>query len=86
MTIKKVFLLVVCVCVCIVCSTYAADISVSVNGEPLICDASPVIRNDRVLVPMRTVFEALGCDVSWNPEEYSVSVEYIKSDFFAKNT
>lgn len=150
MTIKKVFLLVVCACVCIVCSTYAADISVSVNGKPLICDASPVIRNDRVLVPMRTVFEALGCDVSyneefdgayvyaskdkelivhkigsdsifvngdtvpmdvsseiisgrtlvplravsealgcdvsWNPEEYSVSVEYIKSDFFAKNT
>jgi len=40
-------------------------ISVEVNGEELVSDTVPMMENDRVLVPMRTIFEKLGATVSW---------------------
>ena len=32
----------------------------------------PVIENDRTLVPMRAIFEALGAEVSWYPEDETI--------------
>ena len=32
----------------------------------------PVIENDRTLVPMRAIFEALGAEVSWYPEDRTI--------------
>ena len=46
------------------------DASVVVNGAPL--EDRAVIRNDIVLVPMRPIFEALGADVRWFPENQKV--------------
>ncbi len=40
-------------------------ITVLLNGSPMVFDVDPVLMNDRTLVPMRAIFEALGCDVSW---------------------
>ncbi len=40
-------------------------IRVRVNGTPVIFDAPPVIVDDRTLVPLRAIFEALGADVTW---------------------
>ncbi|MCH5186622.1 MAG: hypothetical protein J1F64_10955, partial [Oscillospiraceae bacterium] len=34
--------------------------SVKINGEPLICEQSAVVRDNRTLVPMRAIIEALG--------------------------
>ncbi len=49
------------------------DISVFVDGGQLTFDAQPFIENDRALVPMRAIFEALGADVEWNGEARTVT-------------
>lgn len=41
------------------------NIPIEVNGRELLSDTVPVMKNDRVLVPMRVIFESLGADVSW---------------------
>ena len=41
------------------------DVKVVLNGEQLSFDQNPVILNDRVLVPMRAIFEKLGTKVTW---------------------
>ena len=38
-------------------------ISVTVDGKKLALDQEPVVVSDRVLVPFRAIFEALGCEV-----------------------
>ncbi len=43
------------------------DIDVIVNGRTLDLDVAPVIVNDRTMVPMRAIFEALGAEVNWIP-------------------
>lgn len=54
------------------------DIKVTLNGNFLSFDQPPILQDNRVLVPMRTVFEALGADVYWI-EEYQV-VGVVKND------
>ena len=57
----------------------AADVKINVGGEELVCEPGAVIRNDRVLVPMRAIFEKLGAQVYWDEETEVISV--IKDDF-----
>ena len=66
--IKRFFALVCLVTVLCSVTVYSRDITVMVDGNPLFCDAEPIIKNDRVLVPMRAIFEALSCDVSYKEE------------------
>ncbi len=42
------------------------EITVLLDGEKIEFDSSPVIINDRTMVPMRAIYEALGAKVSWN--------------------
>lgn len=49
-------------------------VKVTINGIERIYDRPPVIINDRVLVPMRGIFNDLGADVTWNEETKSISV------------
>lgn len=51
---------------------YADGINVFVNGGKLEFDAAPFIENDRTLVPMRAIFEALGASVVWDDETHTV--------------
>lgn len=44
----------------------ADDISVTVDGAALDFDVKPQIIQDRTMVPMRAIFEALGADVYWD--------------------
>ncbi|MET3293251.1 UNVERIFIED_CONTAM: molybdenum ABC transporter molybdate-binding protein [Brevibacillus sp. OAP136] len=44
----------------------AATINVKVDGHHLSVSQPPVIKNGRMLVPMRDIFEALGARVTWN--------------------
>lgn len=39
---------------------------VTLNGEKLKFDMPPIIQNDRVLVPLRAIFEALDAEVGWD--------------------
>lgn len=60
---------------CIISSTIFADeqpITVYVNGQALEFDVKPVTEDDRTLVPMRAIFEALGAEVDWNEQTETV--------------
>ncbi|MBQ7040431.1 MAG: copper amine oxidase N-terminal domain-containing protein, partial [Clostridia bacterium] len=45
------------------------EIAVKLNDTWMNFDVPPVIINGRTMVPMRAIFEALGCSVSWHGEE-----------------
>ena len=41
------------------------DITVTYDGENISFDVQPEIVDDRVMVPMRTIFETFGAKVKW---------------------
>jgi len=47
-------------------------IKILVNDVQISFDAEPFIENDRTLVPMRAIFEALGAQVAWDGEDRTV--------------
>lgn len=54
--------------------SYAKDdaILVMLNGKYIDFDVAPVIMNERVMVPMRNIFEALGATVNWMGETKTI--------------
>ncbi|MFZ5817123.1 MAG: stalk domain-containing protein [Bacillota bacterium] len=50
-------------------SAEPAPLSLYVNGRELFMPTPPVIRESRVLVPMRAYLEALGATVDWQPPD-----------------
>ena len=46
----------------------SSGVSITLNETPINFDVAPKIENDRVLVPMRAIFEALGAKVAWEEE------------------
>ncbi|QGG47233.1 copper amine oxidase N-terminal domain-containing protein [Heliorestis convoluta] len=61
----------------VVTSAIAAPPTVFINEVPLLSESPAVIENNRTLVPMRAIFEALGQTVTWNAEERSVTSGHI---------
>lgn len=57
-------------------SAFAQDVTVLKNGNPIEFDVAPFIDNDRTLVPMRAVFEAVGASVEWIEETKTVMAVY----------
>ena len=45
------------------------------NGETMVLDVPAQLVNDRTLVPVRFVSEALGCKVDWNEEKQTVLID-----------
>ena len=55
-------------------NTWEEDIRVIVNGDEVAFpDQKPAIVNDRTLVPLRAIFEALKAEVAWNDETKTVT-------------
>ncbi len=50
-----------------------ADIKVMLNDEYIEFDVQPRLINDRTMVPLRAIFEALGAEVEWNGDTQTVS-------------
>lgn len=50
-----------------------AAVTVTLNGEKMIFDQSPVVVDGRTLVPLRAIFEALGATVEWNGTTQTVT-------------
>ncbi len=50
-------------------------IAVFANGEQVDFAQPPVVENDRTLVGMRAVFEALGAEIQWNGETQTVTAK-----------
>lgn len=51
------------------------SVNVLINGNSLVIpenDVAPFIEDDRTLVPMRAIFEALGAAVEWDDEKRTV--------------
>lgn len=66
-------------CVTVLAPTaYMADVSVKLNGKKLDFDAQPFIENDRTLVPMRKIFEAVGANVEWDDSTKTVIASRIR--------
>ncbi len=49
------------------------DIKVVLDGEELSFDVPPQIINDRTMVPLRAIFEALGASVDWDQDTQTVT-------------
>ena len=45
-----------------------------VNGESKNLDAPPILYEDRTMVPLRFIAEALGADVKWDPAEQKIMI------------
>ena len=74
---KRICMLMAVILAAAVVSTAALaqqDILIRLNGEFVEMDAKPFIENDRVLVPLRGVFEKLGAIVEWVEEEQAVVI------------
>lgn len=49
------------------------DITVILDGTTLDFDVAPQLVNDRTMVPMRAIFEALGASVSWDGDNRKIT-------------
>jgi len=79
-TLKKfVFLFAALVCLLTISPPAQAaypEITITVNGSRIASDVKPYIdSNNRTMVPIRFVAEALGSEVDWNQETKGVSVK-----------
>lgn len=66
-----------------VVSAFAATPTVYVDGEKLVTDVEPFIEEDRTMVPMRAIFEAVGASVTWDQDTQTVIS--IKNDEATQN-
>ena len=48
------------------------DIKVFLDGQAIEFDVAPIIENDRTLVPLRAIFEAMGAEVEWDEDTRTV--------------
>lgn len=55
-------------------TSYADEsIKVYVDGNEVVYDSQPIIKNGNTLVPLRKTFEALGADVNWDPNSKTIT-------------
>ena len=54
-------------------SRKVGGIAVFHNGSEVLAGQEPVMENDRVLVPLRAIFEATGAEVEWEDETQTVT-------------
>ena len=52
------------------------DVSLKVNGKTLELDVPPKIIESRTMIPARALFEEIGGEVSWDPVNYMVTIDY----------
>jgi len=73
----KVTLLAVMM-VFLVAATAAAGTIINMDGKVLQFEVDPVVENNRTLVPLRDIFEAMGAQVSW--DDKSQTARAVKGD------
>ena len=69
-------------------SAYNYNVSIELNGEPLVLDPAPIIIRNRTYVPVRGVFEACGINVFWddykNTKGQNQSITFTRDDIISK--
>lgn len=77
---KRILLFLLAAMILLTCTASAGNsINLYVNGKEVYASAPPVIVNDRVMVPIRFVAEALDCSVTWNDSTNSVFISEKKN-------
>ena len=78
-------LLISVLCLASAFSAYAeTPIKVSVNDVPVSMDVAPVIENDRTLVPIRALIDALGGTViTWDADTATAHIQSEKGDILS---
>ena len=69
---KKLKFIILVICLFFNATCYASNIVVTINDIPIEFDVPPIIQNNRTLVPMRKIFEELGCEVEWLSETQTI--------------
>ena len=64
-------------------ATAAREISVVLDGAPITFDVAPRLTNNRTMVPVRAIFEALGAEVEWNNATHTVTATAANGDVIA---
>ncbi len=59
---------------------FAADIAVTVNGEEVVFDVQPEFNDEKLLLPLRFIFEKMGARVSWYDETNTAFANFDGSD------
>ncbi len=75
---KKIISIILTLCLLLSMSSIPAfgadeDITVTLDGTEIVFDVPPQTINDRTMVPMRAIFEALGCTVTWADETQTIT-------------
>ena len=66
----KRLILTLAIILCFGAQAFAeGELTVFMDGKALEAEISPVIINDRAMLPMRAVFESIGAQVDWLEEE-----------------
>lgn len=73
--IKWIAMIFFCLCFAGINHALADGIAVSVDGGYIGFDVEPTMQNDRVLVPMRAIFEELGATVEWDGNTRTVTAK-----------
>ena len=71
---KKLTFIFLIICLVFNSTVFASGTSVEIDSKNIEFDVSPIIENSRTLVPMRKIFEELGCEVEWLSESQTVIV------------
>lgn len=71
------YLFLLCTCLLIFCfmPEAAASPRLIVDGQLLNSEVAPYIEEGRTMVPAGALFQALGAEVSWNPETETIDVQ-----------
>lgn len=68
---SKKFFVKLLMCLLLILPIYsvsASDIKIMLDGNELLFDVPPQLINERTMVPVRAIFEALGASVEWDPD------------------
>lgn len=61
-------------------TAFANDITITYNGTPLQFDAKAYYKDNRTMVPLRSVFEAVGATVGWDNETQTAMIAKANGD------
>lgn len=74
MKIKKLLLAAAAALMLCAPAALADDITVEVNGVKINSDVPAMVLNDRTVVPVRAISEALNCDIAWDGDTKGVNI------------
>lgn len=80
--IMRGFILFFILCFSVITPASAKNIAVTFNGYPLPLSAPAMMENNRVLVPMRSIMEALGYTVIWHQDNHTVEAKKDATQLF----